>query len=320
MRRAGLNDTLIVILMLVAITGTGMYLTYFKMPSEIRHLEETRNEYVRRMRELEQLRTELAEALRENARLKQTWRARYRFVPTRLGSGELIDRLNALMQEGFYEVSIRYTGSGKEGNLNYVRIEVAGKAHYPQLYRMLWRLENDPLLYRISKARFSKVEEVVPDTKEYRLVVSFSMLVDAFYGMVASADMAAVVDSVRRTLPGRVFPAPSPPINPFWPAVLSTLPPNRENLPEVDGATLLSITGTEAVIRARNGVFRLREGDRVYLGRVERIDPIKQLVRFRMNRGGIIDNVELQLATNPLDMLQDALMSVPFDSTRQNHN
>jgi hypothetical protein len=51
----------------------------------------------------------------------------------------------------------------------------------------------------------------------------------------------------------------------------------------------------------------VREGDRVYLGRIEEVDPSEGRVVARLNRGGIVDRVERTLGSDsPLRFRREA--------------
>src|SRR5690606_19843527 len=83
--------------------------------------------------------------------------------------------------------------------------------------------------------------------------------------------------------------------NPFFPSVMEELPPNTYNLLEVENANLVAIIGQHAVFRDANGTHQLGVGDKVYLGHIKVVDPKKDLVVVHLNKGGIVDEVELAL-------------------------
>jgi hypothetical protein len=97
--------------------------------------------------------------------------------------------------------------------------------------------------------------------------------------------------------PPEAFPARRAAINPFFPFILETLPPNTDDLVDPEENQLVSIIGRTAVFD-RNGELRqLQPGDRVYLGRVANVDPRSGRVVIDYNRGGIRERVEIDLET-----------------------
>jgi len=59
---------------------------------------------------------------------------------------------------------------------------------------------------------------------------------------------------------------------------------------------LIGMTPSAVYLRDQDGqMVTLRPNDRVYLGRLETIDAQRGRVTFRLNRGGIIDVVTLEV-------------------------
>ena len=75
-----------------------------------------------------------------------------------------------------------------------------------------------------------------------------------------------------------------------------TFPPNVDNLLDVQGAKLLALIPEGAFIADASGnTFLLYEGQEVYLGYLTKIDYETNRVTFILNKGGIIEKVDLQL-------------------------
>jgi hypothetical protein len=94
-----------------------------------------------------------------------------------------------------------------------------------------------------------------------------------------------------------VLPQARPVANPFFPVVLSQLPPNTHNLIDVEQALLVGIVGGKAVFQDVNGHRQVGVGDAVYLGYITDVDAATGKVAARLNKGGIVDEVELDLHT-----------------------
>src|SRR5690606_4301606 len=69
------------------------------------------------------------------------------------------------------------------------------------------------------------------------------------------------------------------------------------NLVDVEGDSLVSVLGQVAVFRDETGARPVREGDRIYLGTITRVDPNEARVVADLNKGGIRERVEISLAT-----------------------
>jgi hypothetical protein len=149
------------------------------------------------------------------------------------------------------------------------------------------------------------------------VMVSFSFDLHAFYGGTdgLSADdhgLFASDNSIQVRPQGQLPPVPvsilpdrQPAKKPFHPLILETIPPNTDGLPEIEDAVLVSIMGGRAIFEIKGEMIELGIGDPVYLGQIVSIDPREGLVVARLNKGGIIDEIEMVLETG--DLFRQAL-------------
>jgi Tfp pilus assembly protein PilO len=83
--------------------------------------------------------------------------------------------------------------------------------------------------------------------------------------------------------------------NPFFP-LIRTPDPNEDNLPDIDNSRLIGVSASTIFLLNQDGrMVTLRPNDRVYLGRLESINVQQGNATFRLNRGGIIDVVTLEV-------------------------
>ncbi|PSQ67553.1 MAG: hypothetical protein BRD32_00400 [Bacteroidetes bacterium QH_2_64_74] len=87
--------------------------------------------------------------------------------------------------------------------------------------------------------------------------------------------------------------------------MFENVPPNEYDRLDIESARLLSIIDEQAIFQTSEGLRRLGEGDRVYLGRIVEVDPVEGRVVARLNRGGVIDRVERTLRReSPLQQVE----------------
>ncbi len=295
------GNALLLFVAWLILSGVGVYLTYFKLPREIAHYEKL--EKLAHMRETE-MGSLLAEysASEERAReVESRWRSRYRYIPASLSTPEVVARLNELSRQGFETFNVQFMESGQTQSVNYYTFRIEGRGYFYHLYRFVWEIENTPELYRIRNLSLDHIDLVKADRasgKERMMVmVSFNMQLEAYYGGLPDLQVAHMADSLYRRLPRAVFPEKNPPVNPFYPGILEQLPPNSDNLIDIEKAKLVSIVGGRAVFQDASGLRTVGVGENVYLGQITEIDPIEGRVVARLNRGGILDEVELYLET-----------------------
>ena len=90
--------------------------------------------------------------------------------------------------------------------------------------------------------------------------------------------------------------------NIFYPLIRDDIPPNTEELLDVQTAQLLALIPDGAYVSDASGKTHLLwEGDEVYLGYLTKIDSTTNDVKFVLNKGGVIEKVTLTLEQNLSD-------------------
>jgi hypothetical protein len=296
MNQSSLISTLIVFAMVLVIGATGYYVTDVQKASKLQRLEE-QQEYARVQRaNFERLysQSDKIESSAEEAVRK--WRARYKYIPARMEVADIVQYLENLTRSGFEGFNIRLEGITNRSDFKYYTFAVSGTAYYTNLYDFIWHIENNREYYQVRDVaiNYAAVYKANPGTGVRRRLdmVGFSFKLDAFFAGVEG--LSAEPDSLR-PVPRQLLPAHAAAHDSFFPVVRTDLPPNDQMLPDVQGATLISILGTQAIIQDRVGQHVLREGDAVYLGSVTRIDPFNSTLRATLNKGGVTEVIELKM-------------------------
>jgi hypothetical protein len=82
----------------------------------------------------------------------------------------------------------------------------------------------------------------------------------------------------------------------FYPILRNEIPPNYDELLDVQGARLLALIPEGAFLADSKGkTYLVWEGEQVYLGYLTKIDYDRNRVSFILNKGGIIEKIELDL-------------------------
>ena len=298
------------------VVGAGTYLTFFKQPDElevVRHAEE-----VARLKQAEvtSLLQEVAATAQQADEAVRKWRARYKTLPDSLLGSEVVGYFNDLTQSGFKNFDVALDDVTDYGDYSAYAFDVSGRAYYESLYRFIWALENNRRFYRIDHLDLEHVDLLSTDretqAERMQVMVSFSMRIEAYFGGsegvgAAETTYAGLTEGGSKLpssagdlppVPSRVLPSRRPAINPFFPVVMERLPPNTHGLVNVEEASLVSIAGGKAVFaEGERGYRSLGEGEAVYLGHVLEVDPKQGRVVVRLNKGGIVDEVEIELHT-----------------------
>ena len=302
---------------LIAIGG-GVYTTFFVQPDEMDRLEKA--EQVARMKqaELSSLVAEMSESESRAENIVTRWNSRYKVIPRSLGSEDVIRFLNDHSGQGFDPFDVTFMGLQQGSKFNRFDFSIEGRGAFGNVYELIWAIENNRQLFRIEELELNHFDLLSDDPgtgqKRLDMVVRFSFNLSAYFGGAVGLSASDSSEGAPRSLyfndsdlasslppvPDHVLPSPSPRMNPFLPLIMENIPPNTYGLVEVESAELVSIVGTEAILTWNENEYRLGIGDPVYLGQVISVDPKKGKVVASLNKGGILERIEL---TMDLDQL-----------------
>ena len=290
-------NTVVLAVVLASVVGGGLFITKKKQPERLERLEQEEKALRMRQAEISELLVQEAESAERAADALRRWNSRYKVLPEHLTSPAVVNYLNALSINGFKSFDVSLVGIARSADFSTLSYKIKGVGYFESLYRFVWNVENGRGLYRV---RALELEAVVVQEEEEELelprrrdLVGFSMTLDAYFG---GADGMSAPDSFV-TVPDYVLPAKSPASNAFFPLILDELPPNTDNLVDVENDSLVSVLGQVAVFRDEMGARPVRAGDRVYLGTISKVDPNEARVVADLNKGGIRERVEINLGT-----------------------
>jgi hypothetical protein len=179
-----------------------------------------------------------------------------------------------------------YLNKGVESGFNYFSYKVSGSGSFDGVYGLIYAIEHSKDLMKIQTAEL--INNTVVDKKGVpHYIVKFNLQVKEYF---SQSDQYAAVNYTENNLRAdNLYDA-------FYPLVRNEIRPNTENLPDIQGATLISLTPQGAFILDASGTTTLMEkGDPVYLGNLMDIDYENESVTFVLNKGGIIEFETLKL-------------------------
>lgn len=306
------SNQIVLLSCLVLLVGAGTYLTYFRQQSTLTTLEQEIEAKKKEKERIETLQKNLSEAQSRLQTVRRQWNSRYKIVPETVSSPAIVGYLTDLTQSGFKTFNVMSSGVEDRDGYKVHTFSAEGQASFTSLYRLVWTVENNRPFYRVRNLNLSYLEDRSENEETGRpsldVLVSFEMDVEAIYGAVAdigrepSASEGGELEGlpVAQTspsppLPSSVLPNPAVKINPFYPLVFESIPPNEYGRLDVESAELVSIVAGEAVFVSEDDITRVGEGDRVYLGRITEVDASEGRVVARLNKGGVVETVEITL-------------------------
>lgn len=281
------RNTLIVGGLLVILAAGGFYWTQVLQVGKVEKLRERERE----------LRTELDNANGILAmydttrayleRQQERWSARTQVIPAVDSPAQTLDYLYQILKspESFVSFDLVYKGQKDEKGYSVNRYALEGTGAFSKLHSFIWRLEHGRHLYAVDHL---EVEYVEPDSGMYTAAweqVRFKIFMRAFFAPGQTGEAPA-----EAPLPdGEAAP------NPFLPLITQHLPENRSGFFEVEGARVKALTHDTAYLVDKKGrLHTLREGDRVFMGQLTRIEIQRNRVWFVLNKGGIEERVALK--------------------------
>ena len=179
-----------------------------------------------------------------------------------------------------------YQNKGMEKGFNYYLFKVSGSGSFDRVYGLIYAIEHSKDFMKIETAEL--LNNTIVDARGIpHYIVKFTLQVKEYY---SQSDQYAAVNYVENNLNAPwIYDA-------FYPLVRNEIRPNTEHLPDVQGATLVSLVPQGAFIVDTDGNTTLMEkGDPVYLGNLMDIDYENETVTFILNKGGIIEFETLKL-------------------------
>ena len=305
-------NVLILTLCWAACTGVGAYVTFFQQPRQLTQLQEAERVASLKRDEAGALSVQRVSGEATARDVLTRWNARYKVIPDTLRAHDVVAYFNSLTPTGFKAFDVTVKESNATPDYNSHTLTITGRGRFGALYDFVWAVENNRSFYRIKTLNLEQIDLVDEDRKgrqHLEVMVSFSLDVEAYYGgtlgatapppgAVAASDaglLPAPKPGAPPAVPASVLPVRRPARNPFFPLVLETVPPNTYGLLDVEQAQLVSIADGRAIFLDEDGYHTLGLGAEVYLGAIVRVDAERGRVVARLNRGGILDEVERRI-------------------------
>jgi Tfp pilus assembly protein PilO len=277
-----LRNTLILLLALIIIYGAGYAYMHYFQKEEIEQLEGRVATLENRLNQDTQT-AELVPMLREQYDQASEFIENYdKSIFRNNNPDEVFRFLTLLNQMSNLNFNYVFRDSSVTADYGIIRSEITGSGTYAGLMRFMNAIENSEPVQKINEVTITPVGS----PGEFQNV-NFTFHVRSKYD-------SQRIFNLDRT-PGISTRNVSSAHNPFFP-LIRTPDPNVDNLPDVDNSRLIGLTPTAVYLRSQDGrMVTLRPNDRVYLGRLESIDARRGRATFRLNRGGIIDVVTLEV-------------------------
>lgn len=277
-----LRNTLILLVALLFIGASGYLFIRFYQQPKIEQLtvevSELQTEYDRKKAIADQLPALEAQLIESKAFIENFDKTLFR--------NENPDRiyryLSLLSDTDPIEFDYVFADSSSSDRYGIVTSNLSGGGSYRAILNFLSRIENSEPVQKIDGLVISPVNQ--PEEYDH---VSFTMQLSSYYDRNNYFDVSGTPG-----ISGRISMAS---FNPFFP-LIRDIEPNTEERINVEQSQLVGIgNGLIYLLDQTGSLQTLREGDRVYLGLLESININQGIAKFRLNKGGLIETVSLEV-------------------------
>lgn len=282
------KNTIIILVIIVLIALTGGLFNYVYLHGKVKDREKKINDLKLYQMDTEALRQQLDMLKKRVAELDSILANRKYNIPYNLPQSSFFDFVNQVsysFSTNSY-VNIEYIDMETTPHFNIYHYTLTGSAEFGDFMRLIYGIEESKLLKKISGVELNNSVKVDEDGTPHYLV-TFKFRTSVYY---SNDDRFYVKEFKENTI------EPNPSYDIFYPLIRNEIPPNKDNLLDVQNASLLALIPDGAFLADANGnTFLLWEGDKVYLGYLTNINYQNNEVSFVLNKGGVIETKTLQL-------------------------
>lgn len=283
-----LRSTLVLLGLLAIIVAAGLIYLIFIQGKKLDEKREKLKELNAKVIDPVELNNRYMELSKRSAELDSILANRKFNIPQNLSSIKFFNFINNVTAE-FSEqtqVNVEYLDQKQDKEFQTHNYKLSGFGFFNEVYKLIYAIEQSKELKKIKTINFGNL--VKTDKNDNPLfLVNFSMDVLVYFSPDSRFAPAVPVENKLST--GQIYDA-------FFPLIRNEIPPNIDGLLDVQGARLLALIPEGAFIADTKGnTYLVWEGEQVYLGYLTKIDYQNSKVSFVLNKGGIIEKVDLEL-------------------------
>lgn len=211
-------------------------------------------------------------------------------IPQNLSSIKFYNFINDAVTgySGSSQVNVEYAEQKQEKEFFYHLYKLNGHGYFNEVYKLIYAIENSKELKKIQTVSFGNLVKTDSEDGIPQFLVNFAMDVQVYFSNDNRFAPATYVENDLST--GSIYDI-------FYPLIRNEIPPNVDGLLDVQGAKLLALIPEGAFMADGSGnTYLIWEGEQVYLGYLTKIDYNNSSVSFILNKGGIIERVDLSLS------------------------
>ena len=285
-----LRNSLIIGVLLLFVVGLGFYWVGVRKTGKIEALQTQRGELEYQLEIINSVLAIYDSTLAELNRMRARWQAQTQIVPAADSPDRTLAYLDGCLKlaKGRVNFDFLYKGGEAEDDYSVNIYGIEGEGKFKNLYAFIWHLEHGHRFYTVDRLQINYREPDSGERTDRWDWVKFRMVFRAYFEPQSRVEdlppssSAAPPEALARDL--------------FRPLIARTLPENRLGLFDVEGARLKGLTYDVAYLEdSEKRMHLLREGERVFMGKLSQIDIFRNRVEFLLNKGGIWERLTLTI-------------------------
>lgn len=279
---------LLALLIIILVAG-GIYLFAFQN-SAISERRERLDELNANVYDPDELNARYLSLEKRSAELDSILSARKFNIPQSVPTIKFYNFINSIVSNfsPVTQVNVEYIDQIKDKEFFVHEYKLSGNGYFNDVYGLIYAIEQSKELKKIKQLTLGNLVRTDDDGIPLFLV-SFEMTAQVYYS--EDNRFSPAVSLENNLVAGPLYDA-------FYPLIRNEIPPNVDELLDVQGAKLLALIPEGAFVADTKGrTYLVWEGEQVYLGYLTKIDYDNNSVSFILNKGGIIEKVTLELNT-----------------------
>lgn len=282
------KNTLILLGFLVGLAVVGFAYIFFIQQSEIK----SQNAKLLDLKSLDYDPDALKVMVNEKSRrvdlLDSILAARKFNIPISLSPLRFYDFMNDLgpflSEDAKY--NIEYKDRFSDGQFYYYEYRIVGTGTFNDLYQIIYGIEQSRNLKKVKTINLTNFISS-RDLEAPKFIVSYTLEIAVYFSNDDRFFTSGVLENELKA--NKLHDI-------FYPLIQTEISPNVDELLDIQGSRLLGLVPEGAFVVDSKGMTHLLiEGDKVYLGFLTQIDYKNNKCMFVLDKGGIIENITLEL-------------------------
>lgn len=209
-------------------------------------------------------------------------------IPKDLSSIKFYNFVNGIVSNfsEYTQVSVEFQNQLQDKEFSVYEYKLSGSGFYNEIFQLIYSIEHSKELKKVTTLSAGNLIKTDKESMPMFLV-NFELNTQVYFSNDSRFAPKEFVENDLRT--GPIYDA-------FYPLIRNEIPPNVDELLDVQEARLLALIPEGAFIADSHGnTYLVWEGEQVYLGYLTKIDYENNNVNFILNKGGIIERINLVL-------------------------